>query len=75
MNEVDYNVCFQARDDWGPYYTIENCEIRKDQMSSDILDGPLNVPFFELLRNIKGSEVELMYVDGFCNRIETGNTL
>jgi len=59
--EIDYNRCVRFDDDWGPYTTQENCEIRADQMAQELTNGELSQFVFMSLRY-----PEMINGRGFC---------
>lgn len=68
-NEVDYTSCFRASDEWGPYVSQENCDIRINQMMNEILRGELNPVLFELFR-AQLIPIDQLYAEGYCNKLE-----
>lgn len=66
--EIDQNSCFSLSDNWGPYKTEENCGIRVDQMTNDILHGDLNPYIFSIYQNL-GIDSDLIYAEGYCEKI------
>lgn len=68
-NEVDYASCFRASDEWGPYISQENCDIRINQMMNEILRGELNPVLFELFRS-QLIPIDQLYAEGYCNKLK-----
>jgi hypothetical protein len=66
--EIMFDTCIQTRDTWGPYITEENCAIRANQMSKEVLEGELNPLFFDYYAAI-GINAAAIYVEGFCEDI------
>jgi hypothetical protein len=66
---INQNSCFPLNDEWGPYKTEENCSIRANQMSEEILRGELNPYFFELYQSL-GVPIDLLYAEGHCEKVE-----
>jgi hypothetical protein len=66
--EVYLDSCFEFKDSWGPYNTLENCNIRQEQIVGDILYGDLQEPTFTLLRY-----PPFIYAEGMC--IKTSNEI
>lgn len=66
--EVDYNSCIQLTDDWGPYVTEENCNIRSNQMTDDVLRGDLNPLLFYMFET-NGVFADQLYAEGFCTKL------
>jgi hypothetical protein len=56
--------CFILEDSWGPYETIQNCNIRRAQIVDDVLNGSMRDPIFMLLRY-----PEQIYAEGICTKI------
>jgi hypothetical protein len=68
--EVYTDNCFIVEDNWGPYYTAENCDIRRSQMVDDILNGVLTAPSFTFLGN-----PDQIYAEGICTKISEQHNL
>ena len=47
--EIDQTSCIIFQDDWGPYNTEENCNIRTSQMVDETLNGEMNLYISKLL--------------------------
>jgi hypothetical protein len=62
--EVYLDRCFDFKDSWGPYNTLENCTIRQEQIVDDILHGELKRPTFTLL-----GHPPLIRAEGTCIKI------
>jgi hypothetical protein len=63
--QIDYNRCVRFDDDWGPYLTQENCQIRADQMAQELTNGELSYIVFMSLRF-----PEMINGRGFCETTE-----
>jgi hypothetical protein len=63
--EIYPSTCFPLYDEWGPYMTEENCDIRTEQMVNDVIRGSLNPLVFEIYLEM-GVQVELLYAEGHC---------
>lgn len=66
--EINYDSCFPMTDEWGPYETQENCDIRTNQMVDEILRGPIAPLLFELYSNM-GIPTEQIYAEGVCREL------
>jgi hypothetical protein len=56
--------CFTFKDS-SFFNTIENCEIKNEQIVDEVLDGVLTFNVFEIYRK-SGLFAELLYVEGKC---------
>jgi hypothetical protein len=65
---IQLNSCISLNDQWGPYYTEENCNIRATQMVDDIINSELN-PFFFEYYDANGVTAESIYAEGFCEDV------
>lgn len=65
--EIDTDTCLRMDDAWGPYITIENCQIRSNQMKDEVLYGIMNEYTFDMMGN-----PELIYVEPFCEFEDLG---
>lgn len=63
--EVDMNACLRYNDSWGPYKTVENCDIRSKQMHGELTNGILREYVFADL-----GDPENIIAIGFCEKIE-----
>lgn len=66
--EIDYNTCIRLSDDWGPYVSQENCDIRSNQMVESVLRGELNPVIFQMYENLS-IQVDQIYALGMCKEI------
>jgi hypothetical protein len=69
LNGINQDSCFRMNDMWGPHKTEENCVIRVNQMSDEILYGELNPHFFELYQSV-GIPIDFLYAEGHCEKVE-----
>lgn len=67
--EVNYDSCFQLSDDWGPYVSQENCDIRINQMIDEVLNGSIRPLLFALYSGA-GIPAEQIYAEGSCQKIK-----
>jgi hypothetical protein len=63
--EIYTDRCFMLQDSWGPYNTIENCNIRRSQMVNEVLNGVLSTPVFTIL-----GFPEQIHVESICRSVE-----
>jgi hypothetical protein len=63
--EIYKDTCFVMRDTRGPYLTLEECRLRTQQMSNEVLNGDLNSIVVQLYRDA-GLKLELLYSEGRC---------
>lgn len=61
---VDRSSCIMLDDQWGPYKTEENCDIRAAQMTNDVLTGELSEIMFQVL-----GDPQFLYAEGYCEEI------
>ena len=59
--KIDDSNCLALQDDWGPYITNENCNIRTDQMIDETLNGEMNYYISALL-----GYPPFLYAKGYC---------
>lgn len=68
--DVDRSNCITLEDSLGPFRTEENCYIRTEQMSAEVLEGILNEPVFYILNN-----PDLIFVEQYCEKNENDNDI
>lgn len=59
--EIDTSNCMTFQDDWGPYYTGENCNIRISQMVDETTKEDMNAYISKLL-----NYPDFIYSYGYC---------
>lgn len=59
--KVDYSNCMLLEDNWGPYITQENCDIRTAQIMDEVLNSEMNYYITAML-----GYPDLLYVEGQC---------
>lgn len=67
--EINYDSCIRLSDDWGPYVSQENCDIRTVQMVEDVLRGPMTPLLFEMY-STSGIPADQLYAEGSCQKIK-----
>ena len=60
--EIDQTNCIIFQDEWGPYVTEENCDIRTSQMVNETLNVEMNFYISKLL-----GYPPFLYAQSYCS--------
>jgi hypothetical protein len=71
-HEIHDGSCFKITDDWGPYVSQENCDIRTKQMVDNVLHGTMTPLLFEMYFSL-GVSAEKLYAEGHCSKLAGDN--
>jgi hypothetical protein len=63
--DVDFDKCAYIKDNWGPYKTEYNCNIRSEQMEKEIIEGVIGKYFAVQL-----GYPEMLYSQGNCSEVK-----